>query len=149
MIDQKCNCKESSCTDDCTRNHTHKTFSCAICKPKMIDQKKLQLIREECKKANPEKFKRSMGINPKDSFDYDTCWGEESKEPVALADVLMVLPPNLMIDKFGDIIEKTLPEMARFGKKGEYKNKKINWNLKETLENQSEETINFLYKILK
>lgn len=32
-----CNCKESSCTDTCTRNHTHKDFSCEICAPASED----------------------------------------------------------------------------------------------------------------
>jgi hypothetical protein len=28
-----CNCAETTCTTECTRNHTHKGFSCENCKP--------------------------------------------------------------------------------------------------------------------
>lgn len=30
-VESTCGCKEASCKDDCSRNHTHKTFSCKEC----------------------------------------------------------------------------------------------------------------------
>ncbi len=34
---EKCNCEETSCKDDCNRNHTHKGFSCARCHPERYE----------------------------------------------------------------------------------------------------------------
>lgn len=33
--DDKCNCAEITCKVDCKEKHTHKTFSCEKCKPKV------------------------------------------------------------------------------------------------------------------
>jgi hypothetical protein len=34
MKKEKCNCAEKTCKKGCTRNHTHKGFSCEKCEPK-------------------------------------------------------------------------------------------------------------------
>lgn len=33
LAEEKCKCAEMSCKEDCTREHTHKEFSCDICRP--------------------------------------------------------------------------------------------------------------------
>lgn len=35
FADDKCNCAEITCKVGCKRNHTHKTFSCEKCNPKV------------------------------------------------------------------------------------------------------------------
>lgn len=43
---KQCNCEEMTCKKGCTRNHTHKGFSCDICKPKDIYQRASEMFDE-------------------------------------------------------------------------------------------------------
>ena len=37
--EEECNCKEMSCTEGCTNNHTHKHFFCEKCEPVVLASK--------------------------------------------------------------------------------------------------------------
>lgn len=43
---EKCACKETSCPEDCIRNHTHKGFSCHVCNPPHTENEWEKLMDE-------------------------------------------------------------------------------------------------------
>ena len=44
---KQCSCKEMSCKEDCSSRHTHKSFSCKECEPKVEGTFTTQLVEEK------------------------------------------------------------------------------------------------------
>lgn len=99
---------------------------------------KLNLIREKCIAANPE-------IGELKKFVCENCGGNDEVHyrPIHLADVLLAIA-----ERIGFATVKELG-INSFGEFFFSDNIKERWNLRTDLENQSEETINFLYELLK
>ena len=98
---------------------------------------KINKIRKACIKANPEGFGI---IDEQKSYPY--------MRDVRLADVLLVISNsvhNVYIDADGVFID-----YDSVWESGEVKVHDFNWNLKDNnLENQSEETLEFIFNLLK
>jgi len=45
--EEKCDCKKMTCLEDCSKNHTHKTFWCEKCSPEKYESSQPKEVREE------------------------------------------------------------------------------------------------------
>lgn len=102
----------------------------------------LEIIKAACIKANPEIVGRFSGRSMQDN--------STKKDTIYLADVLVALGPlegSLGIDKDGLFIIPTLPKLG--GWEPARRTCPV-WNIyKDSLEEQSEETLQFLADLLK
>lgn len=105
---------------------------------------KLQQLKQKIQELRPEKFERHCGCH--DRLCEECVRGITSIDenlPITLEDVLDVLPGNRnwFIDNNGIFYKSHLP-------KNTYDCLGIKWLLGNPLESQSEETIEFLYKLI-
>ena len=109
----------------------------------------LQKIREACIKANPDLVKRHCqccGFEECDMSTTGCAW--YVGRPITFADVLLVMketdPEKIWgIDiSSGEFFGQSMSDGSPIYHKG------IHWNLKETLENQSEETLSFIAELV-
>lgn len=107
---------------------------------------KLELIKQKCIEANPE-----IVINENAQlikFDHSVEYFVQTR-PITLADVLMAIDKKIINERgvrHTQYMINTQGQLAEYGILGKIL---MSWNLKEPLENQSEDTINFLYELLK
>lgn len=108
----------------------------------MTNKENIEVIRRACVAANPEKWE------PYCSFDAT----RKSFEPIRLADVLLAIQeadtPMGIETSIMRSLKRDPNEMYLYYRMGDGERILCAWNLREDLENQSPETIQFLATLL-
>lgn len=114
----------------------------------MAHQQKLEAVWQACIKANPEIVNGSIGMMTKDGYAVERITTRE----IRLADVLLAMNGCTKALYYG-IVPAAGCGYARFvyqdENAGSFMGDEPVWWLDQSLERQSEETISFLYDVLK